>query len=173
MHSIFACLIACRRNHTTRSVEAHRYRFAPKFGIVSLLNRGKEGIHVDVYDFAICHSFDKDTKKVPNAKTFETFLIYMLNFLLLAFLARSPRLQLLEEVVALVIHEDEGREVLNGNLPDSLHAELWVFYALDALDAALRENGGNTTDRTEVETTMLLAGVCYHLTTVALGNHNK
>ena len=57
--------------------------------------------------------------------------------LLLAFLARSPRLQLLEEVVALVIYEDECREVLYGNLPDSLHTELWVLYALDALDRTL------------------------------------
>ena len=79
-----------------------------------------------------------------------------LNHLLLAFLARSPRLQLLEEVVALVIYEDECREVLYGNLPDSLHTELWVLYALDALDRTLRENGSYTTDSTEVETTMLL-----------------
>ena len=46
------------------------------------------------------------------------FYIMMSVSLLLAFLARSPRLQLLEEVVALVIYEDECREVLYGNLPD-------------------------------------------------------
>jgi len=95
----------------------------------------------------------------------------MFYSLLLAFLARSPRLQLLEEVVALVIYEDECREVLYGNLPDSLHTELWILYALDALDRALRENGSYTTDGTEIETTMLLAGVCNNLTTVTLGNH--
>ena len=61
--------------------------------------------------------------------------------LFLALLAWSPGLQLLEEVVALVVYEDECREVLYGNLPDSLHAELWVLYALDALDGTLRENG--------------------------------
>ena len=93
--------------------------------------------------------------------------------LLLAFLARCPRLQLLEEVVALVIHEDEGREVLNGNFPDSLHTKLWVLYALDALDAALRENGGNTTDGTEVEAAVLLAGIGNYLATVTLGNHHE
>ena len=47
------CLIACRGNDTTRPVEAHRYRFASKFGVVSLLYRGKESIHVDVYNLAI------------------------------------------------------------------------------------------------------------------------
>ena len=93
--------------------------------------------------------------------------------LLLAFLARSPRLQLLEEVVALIIYEDECREVLYGNLPDSLHTELWVLYALNALDRTLRENGSYTTDSTEVETTMLLASLCNNIATVTLGNHYK
>ena len=93
--------------------------------------------------------------------------------LFLALLAWSPGLQLLEEVVALVVYEDECREVLYGNLPDSLHAELWVLYALDALDGTLRENGSYTTDSTEVETTMLLAGLCHDVATVALGNHDQ
>jgi hypothetical protein len=48
--------------------------------------------------------------------------------------ARLPRFQGLEEVVALVINEDECGEVLYLNLPYCLHAELWIFYALDALD---------------------------------------
>ena len=65
------------------------------------------------------------------------YWIYM--FLLLTLLARCPRLQLLEEVIAFVIYEDECREVFYGNLPDSLHAELRVLYALDALDRTLRE----------------------------------
>ena len=91
--------------------------------------------------------------------------------LFLALLAWSPGLQLLEEVVALVVYEDECREVLYGNLPDSLHTELWVLYALDALDRTLRENGSYTTDSTEVETTMLLAGLCNNIATVTLGNH--
>ena len=93
--------------------------------------------------------------------------------LLLALLARCPGLQLLEEVVALVVYEDECREVLYGNLPDSLHAELRILYALDALDGTLRQNGSNTTDCTEVETTMLLAGFCHNIATVALGNHDQ
>ena len=51
--------------------------------------------------------------------------------------AASPRLQLFEEVMTLVVDEDEGREVLNGNLPNSFHTQLWILYALNTLDAAL------------------------------------
>jgi hypothetical protein len=43
---------------------------------------------------------------------------------------------LLEEIVTLIINEDECREVNNVNLPNSLHAEFWVLYALNALDVA-------------------------------------
>ena len=52
-------------------------------------------------------------------------------------LAAGAGLELLEEVVALVIHEDEGGEVLNGNLPDSFHAKFGILHTLDALDGAL------------------------------------
>ena len=55
MHAPFSCLITGGRNHTTRSIEANRHRFASKFRIVSLLYSCKEGIHVDVYDLALCH----------------------------------------------------------------------------------------------------------------------
>ena len=61
-------------------------------------------------------------------------------------LHRASGLQLLEEIVALVVHEDEGREVLHLNLPDSLHAELGILYALDALDVVLRQDSGRATD---------------------------
>ena len=44
----------------------------------------------------------------------------------------SLQAELLEKVVALVIDEDEGREVLDSDLPDRLHAKLRVLYAFDA-----------------------------------------
>ena len=94
------------------------------------------------------------------------YWIYM--FLLLALLARCPRLQLLEEIVALVIYEDECREVFYCNLPDSLHAELRVLYALDALDGTLGENCSHAADSTKVETSVLLASLCYDVATVTL-----
>lgn len=49
----------------------------------------------------------------------------------------APWLELLEEVVSLVIHKDEGWEVFHFNLPNSFHAEFGVFHTLNALDAAL------------------------------------
>ena len=53
---------------------------------------------------------------------------------------------LLEEVVALVVDEDEGREVLYLNLVDGLHAQLGIFEELDALDAVLGQDGCGTAD---------------------------
>ena len=47
----------------------------------------------------------------------------------------------LEEVVALVVHEDEGREVFHFDLPDGFHAQFRVLDAVDAADAALGQDG--------------------------------
>ena len=88
-------------------------------------------------------------------------------------LARLPGLQLLEEVVALVIDEDEGGEVLDLDLPDGLHAEFGILHALDALDAALGEHGSDAADGAEIETAMLLAGLGDDIAAVALGNHHQ
>ena len=49
----------------------------------------------------------------------------------------SPGLELLEEVIALVVDEDESGEVFDHNLPDGLHTQFGILYTLDALDAAL------------------------------------
>ena len=53
-------------------------------------------------------------------------------------------LDLLEEVVALVVDEDESGEVFHLNLPDSFHAQFGIFEALDTLDIVLGENGCRT-----------------------------
>ena len=55
-------------------------------------------------------------------------------------------LNLLEEVIALVINEDECREVLNLDFPDSLHTKFGVLNALNALDVVLREDSSRATD---------------------------
>lgn len=55
--------------------------------------------------------------------------------------ASATRLQLLEEVVAFVIDENEGWEVLNLNLPNGFHSEFGVLNALNALNVVLSENG--------------------------------
>ena len=77
-----------------------------------------------------------------------------------------------EEVVALVVHQDVGREVLDGNLPDGFHTQLGVLDALDGGDAVLGQIGRHTADGAEVETTVFLAGIRHALGAVALGNHN-
>ena len=91
------------------------------------------------------------------------FYFRFISLLLLASLARCPGFELLEEVVALIIDKDEGGEVFNSNLPDSLHTQFGIFNTLNALDAALRENGSYTTNSAAVATTVLLASIGPHL----------
>ena len=79
----------------------------------------------------------------------------------------------LEEVVALVVDEDEGREVLDLDLVDCLHAELRILDELHLLDVLLGEDGGGAADRAEVEAAVLLAGVGDLLRPVALGEHDE
>ena len=67
----------------------------------------------------------------PVKKVLGTSFLFILQFTLLA---ASTRLQLLEEVVALVVNENECGEVFYGNLPYRLHAQLRILNALDALD---------------------------------------
>ena len=80
--------------------------------------------------------------------------------------------ELLEEVVALVINEDECREVLNADLPDCLHSKLRVLYTLDTLDVVLSKDSCRTTDRTEVESAVLVTCICNALCTVTLCKHH-
>ena len=87
--------------------------------------------------------------------------------------ARGPRLQLFEEVVALVVYEDECGEILNGDFPNSLHTQFGIFHTLDALDAALRQNGSHASDGAEIETSVLLTSICYHVAAIALGYHHE
>ena len=56
-----------------------------------------------------------------------------------------------KEIIALVIHQNVGREILNGNLPDSLHAQLGVLNALDGGDAVLGKVCRNTANGAQVE----------------------
>src|SRR6478735_6984774 len=77
-----------------------------------------------------------------------------------------------EEVVALVVDHDEGREVLDLDLPDRLHAQLGVLEHLDAPDAVLGQPRSRATDRAEVEPAVGLAPVGDLLAAVALGEHH-
>src|SRR5438045_9081196 len=63
--------------------------------------------------------------------------------------ARLSQIQLLEEVVALVVDDDEGREIHDLNAPDRFHAEFGIFHHLDLLDAVLGEVCRSTAARAE------------------------
>jgi len=82
-------------------------------------------------------------------------------------------LPLLEEVLTLVIHDDEGREVNDIYLPDGFHAELRVLKDFDVFDVVLSEDGGGTTDGAKVEATVLLAGLGDNLAAVALSEGDE
>ena len=79
---------------------------------------------------------------------------------------------MLEEIIALIVDEDEGGEILDFNLPDSLHTEFGILEEFYLLDRILSEDGSGATDRTEVETAMLKASVSDLLRAVALSYHN-
>src|SRR6266403_88985 len=73
----------------------------------------------------------------------------------------SAQIQFLEEVVALVVDDDEGREILDLDAPDRFHAEFGIFDDLDLLDAVLGEVRRRPADRTEIKAAVLLAGLAY------------
>src|ERR1051326_9287317 len=66
---------------------------------------------------------------------------------------RSAEIELLEEIVAFVIDDDEGRKILDLDPPDRLHAELGIFQHLDLADAVLGEIRRRPADRAEIEAT--------------------
>ena len=78
-----------------------------------------------------------------------------------------------EKIVALVVGDDEGREVLDFYATDRLHAEFVILYGLHALDAFLGQASGGTADAAQVEATMIFASLDDHLGAVALGKHDE
>src|SRR5580698_6947945 len=73
----------------------------------------------------------------------------------------SPQIQLLEEIIALVVDDDEGRKIHHLDAPDRFHAQLRILHDLDLLDAVFGEVGRRPTDRAEIEAAMLLAGLTH------------
>ena len=79
---------------------------------------------------------------------------------------------LLKEVVAFVIDEDEGGEVFHFDLPDRFHAEFGEVDHFLALDVFFGKEGGGSPGGAKVESAMLLASVGDHLGAVAFGEHD-
>ena len=79
---------------------------------------------------------------------------------------------LLEEVVAFVIDEDEGGEVFDFDFPDGFHAEFGEVEDFLGDDVLFGEEGGGSPCGAEVEAAVFLAGVGDHLGAVAFGEHD-
>ena len=87
--------------------------------------------------------------------------------------ASGVGLELLEEVIALVVDEDEGGEVFYLNLPDGLHTKFGVFHTFDALDVVLGKDGSRSSDGAEVEAAVVFASVGDVNTAVTLSEHDS
>ena len=111
--------------------------------------------------FYICHN-TKTSRAVGNVPT----------ALLITDTLKLSVFEVCEEVVALVVHDDERREVLNIYLAYGFHTQFREIDNLYALDALLGEDCCRTAYRTQIETAMLAACVGNFLRTVTLGNHN-
>src|SRR5262249_61455292 len=81
----------------------------------------------------------------------------------------SPQVQVLEEVVAFVVDDDEGREIDHFDAPDRFHAEFGIFDAFDLLDAMFRKIGRGAADRGEIEAAVLFASLAHRRRAIAFG----
>ena len=111
------------------------------------LSRGYQDAEWDTQD-ACCPFQDSLPPLLPSSSLVSSGVL----------LTHRAVVDLLEEVVALVVHEDEGREVFDLDLPDGFHAELGKFDDFDFLDVVLGEEGGGAADGAEVEAAVFLAG---------------
>ena len=72
---------------------------------------------------------------------------------------QSDLLRASEEVIALVVDDDECREVFDLDPPHGLHTELGILEQLHLLDAIRRKFGSRTADGAEIEAPVLRAGI--------------
>src|SRR4029079_3587376 len=84
----------------------------------------------------------------------------------------SAQVQFLEEVIALVVNDDESREILDLDLPDRLHPEFGIFVHFDLLDALFGELCSAAPDGGEVEAAVLLARVAHLRGPVTFGKRD-
>jgi hypothetical protein len=54
--------------------------------------------------------------------------------------------QTAKEVVAFVIHQNEGWKIFNLDLPNGFHTQFWIINALDFFDVLLGQQGGRAAD---------------------------
>lgn len=74
-HAVGTRLVAGRRDHAARPVVPHGDRTAPQGGVVALLDRGVEGVHVDVYDLPLRHSLRRQRYEYVRAEASASLII--------------------------------------------------------------------------------------------------
>src|ERR1700682_6801369 len=84
----------------------------------------------------------------------------------------SSQIQFLEEIIALVVDDDEGREILDLDAPDRFHAEFGIFHHLDLLDAVFGKVRRGPADRAQIKYTVLTAGLAHRDRAVAFCEHH-
>src|SRR5215831_14996607 len=84
----------------------------------------------------------------------------------------SPQIQVLEEVVAFVVDDDEGGKIDHFDTPNRFHAELGIFDAFDFLDAMFRKIGRRAANGGEIETAVLFASLPHRRRAVAFGQRH-
>ena len=87
-HTETAGFVASGRHHTAHIAMPHGNGLATKVGIVSLLHRSIEGIHVDMYDFAV---HDIKSTFFATLKIFAPLGIVQVNLTLLSLVAKSQQ----------------------------------------------------------------------------------
>ena len=68
------------------------------------------------------------------------------------------------KVLPLVIDDDEGREILDFDLPHRFHTEIFEFQDFDVFDAVFGQPCGRAADGSQIEAPVLPAGLAHLLT---------
>ena len=78
------------------------------------------------------------------------------------------RADLPEEVVALIVHQDKRRKILNLNLPDRFHPQFRILVQFDLLDMILRQYRRRAADGAQIKAAVFLTCLGHLRTPIAL-----
>ena len=79
----------------------------------------------------------------------------------------------MKEVIPFVVNHDEGREILDVDLPHRLHAKILKVEHFNLGDVIEGQNRGRAPDGAEIKPFMLRAGFCHLFAAVAFGEHDQ
>ena len=81
------------------------------------------------------------------------------------------RLAEIKEIIALIIHHDEGWKIFDFYFPDGFHAKLWIFQNFFFFYLFPRPLGSHSTNSTMLKTAMFSPRITNNARPVALGEH--